>query len=286
MFKAKIENFNGDVLTLTGNEAVYQIVSIIGLNPPKAQINTTKIVGMDGAIFNSSKLGMRNVVLTVKINGDVEANRLNLYSYFQTKSWCKFYYSNDSLDVFIEGYVESVECDLFSSREMAQISILCPFPYFQSIAENTASSSNVISGFVFPFSINMNDPIPISEISPQGAIQVFNSSESESGTIIEINFRMNASSVELINTRSGETFELDYAFLQNDKVIVNTQKGAKSVTLVRNGVVSNLFSALKKGSVFIQLSPANNIIDYSVDGQIESGAVYIVFKFHNAYRGV
>ena len=286
MFTAKIENFNGDVLTLTGKEPIYQIISIIGLNPPKAQINTTKIAGMDGATFNSSKLGMRNVVLTVKINGDVETNRLNLYSYFQTKSWCKFYYSNDTLDVFIEGYVESVECDLFSAREMAQISILCPYPYFQSIAENTASSSSVIGGFVFPFSINVNEPIPISEISPQGAIQVYNSAESETGTIIEINFRMNASSVELLNTRTGETFELDYAFLQNDKVIVNTRKGAKSITLVRNGVVSNLFSALKKGSAFFQLSPAINIIDYSVDGQIESGAVFIVFKFHNAYRGV
>lgn len=286
MYKAKIENFNGDILTLTGDEPVYQIINITGLNPPKAQINTTKIAGMDGAVFNSSKLGMRNIVLTIKINGDVEQNRLNLYNYFQTKSRCKFYYSNNSLDVWIEGYVESVECGLFTNNETAQISILCPFPYFQSINEIIVDSSNVISGFTFPFTININEPVVISTLGPNGMIYVYNAAESEAGTQIEIDFKTSASSVELVNTRNGDTFELDYSFLQNDKVVINTQKGNKSITLIRSGTMSNLFSALKKGSVFFQLAPATNIIDYSVDGQIESGAVYIVFKFHNAYRGV
>ena len=103
MFAAKIQNASGDVMTLTGKEPKYQIIDIQGLNPPAAQINTSTIVGMDGAVFNSSKLQTRNLVLTIKINGDVELNRLRLYSYFRTKEWCKFYYTNDSLEVTIDG---------------------------------------------------------------------------------------------------------------------------------------------------------------------------------------
>ena len=176
MFAAKIQNASGDVMTLTGKEPKYQIIDIQGLNPPAAQINTSTIVGMDGAVFNSSKLHTRNLVLTIKINGDVELNRLRLYSYFRTKEWCKFYYTNDSLEVTIDGYVDSVECNLFTNSETAQISIICPYPYFRSIAEVTQDFSNVLKKFVFPFSINHDDPVVISEIGDAGTAKIYNSS--------------------------------------------------------------------------------------------------------------
>ena len=115
MYTAKIENVNGEVMLLTNKESKYQVISITGLNPPKAQINTTPIVGLDGAKFNSSKLETRNIVITIRLNGDVEANRQALYNFFVTKKWCRFYYTNGSRNVYIDGYIDSVECDLFSS---------------------------------------------------------------------------------------------------------------------------------------------------------------------------
>lgn len=100
MFSCRIENYINDILTLTQNENDFQILSIEGLNPPNAQINTAVIAGMDGARFNSSKLATRNIVVYIKIRGDIEKNRLRLYSFFVTKQWCRFYYKNGSLDVF------------------------------------------------------------------------------------------------------------------------------------------------------------------------------------------
>ena len=286
MYTAKIENSNGDVLTLTGKEAIYQIVDIVGLNPPAAQINTTTIVGLDGAVFNSSKLNTRNIVLTIKINGDVETNRLALYSYFRTKDKCTFYYTNGTLDVLIEGYVESVECNLFSNAETAQISILCPYPYFKSLSEAVQNSSNSLPEFVFPFSINIGEPVIISSYVDAGTLNVFNSSESETGAMIEIDAKSAFSSIEIKNIATGDDFELDYSFLAGDKILINTNKGQKSVTLIRNGVLTNIFSALQQGSVFLQLFPGNNTFSYLVDNAANSGDVLITFRYYNIYRGV
>lgn len=285
MFAAKIQNATGDVLTLTGKEPKYQLINIEGLNPPAAQINTSTIVGMDGAVFNSSKLQTRNLVLTVKINGDVEVNRLRLYSYFRTKEWCKFYYTNDSLEVTIDGYVDSVECNLFTNSETAQISIICPYPYFRSIAEITQDFSNVQKKFVFPFSINIGEPVVISVIGDAGTAKIYNSSESETGFVMYINFLDTASSIEIINTFTGDDFKLTYSFLADDTVIVDTNKGRKSVSLIRAGAVTNLFAALQTGSTFLQLLPGMNTFNYRVSGCILNN-VKILLKYYNIFRGV
>lgn len=288
MYTAKIENRNGDLLILTGDEPVYQVVSIQGLNPPAAQINTTAIVGLDGSRYNSAKLQTRNLVIMVKINGSVERNRLGLYHYFRTKEWCKLYYKNDTLDVSIEGYVESVECDLFSNAEMAQISILCPFPYFRSIAQIVADSSAVNSAFVFPFSINIGEPVIISSVDPstEGYIEVFNSSESETGVMLEVDFNADCESIDIKNTTTGDDMVLNYEFEDGDKLLVNTTKGQKTIGLLRGSNYYNIFTALQPGSVFFQLNMGSNRFQFLIDGEERPDDAFLIFKYYNLYRGV
>lgn len=286
MYTAKIENIDGNVLVLTEDENIYQVTNIEGLDPPKAQVNTTTIVGLDGALYNSSKLETRNIVLTVKINGDVETNRLNLYQYFRTKEWCKFYYSNDTLNVYIEGYVESVECNYFSNGETAQISIICPYPYFKSLTQIVTDISSTLALFTFPFSINENEPIAFSSYDSGRVTSVYNGSESTTGVIIKIVFGAAVSTLEIKNTTTGDDFILNYSFLENDVVTINTNKGQKSVKLLRNGVTTNIFSAIEQGSVFFQLYPGRNLFGYLADNGDENEDVYITFTNVNEYRGV
>ena len=286
MFTARIQNRSGEVYILTGNEPVYQVVKILGLNPPQAQINLTTVVGLDGAKFNSSKLETRNLVLTIKINGEVEKNRQNLYRFFPTKQWVRFFYTNANRDVYIDGYVESLECDLFENGEFAQISVICPYPYFKSMEEIVSDISNTIACFVFPFSIELDDPVPFSEYNQSAVATVYNGSEGDTGTIIEVSFRTEVEKLVIRNTLTGDELELDYDFEVNDLVIINTNKGEKSVVLLREGTYTNLFSALKKGSVFFQLEAGDNYYVYEADSGENNEFVFINFIHHDAYRGV
>jgi len=286
MFECKIENTKNVILTLTGDESNFQIYNIQGLNPPKAIINNSKVAGLDGSKFNSSKLEERNIVIYIKLNGDIEKNRIRLYSFFPTKEWCKFYYKNESRDVYAEGYVETVEVTPFTNNEIMQVSIICLNPYFKSMEEIVDDISKTLAAFEFPFAINISEPIPISTIDTSKVTNVYNDSETETGVIIEINILADINSLQINNVSSGDIFKLNYTFKEDDKVIINTNKGEKSIVLIRNGITSNIFTAIAKSSTFFQLSVGDNLFSYLADGGVSDDLIHIVFKHYTLYRGV
>lgn len=286
MFVLSAENTKGNTLTLTQDEENYQIIGITGLTPPNAQINLSKIAGQDGSQFNSSTLNERNIVITVKINGDVEHNRINLYRFFRNKEWCKIFYKNESRNVYIEGYVENFDGDFFTANEVMQISIICPNPYFKDLEEIVDDISKALAAFEFPFAINSDEPIPFSTIDTTRITNVLNDSESETGLIIEIDILTTVNKIQINNIGNGETFTVNYNFLENDKLIIDTNKGNKSVSLIRNGSTINLFTGMKKGSTFFQLDIGDNFFSYLIDDGDNDDSVHIAFKHYTIYGGV
>lgn len=287
MYTAKIENVNGEVMLLTNKESKYQVISITGLNPPKAQINTTPIVGLDGAKFNSSKLETRNIVITIRLNCDVETNRQALYNFFVTKKWCRFYYTNGSRNVYIDGYVDSVECDLFSSGEMAQISIICTEPYFKALTVIETDMSLIRGLFTFPFSINDGFPIPFSQYESSPNARIYNPSDGETGIIFKITVNTNVSSIKIEKTNTNEYIELNNSFLVGDEISINTNAGNKSIKLTRNSTVTDLLSKLTNNSVFFQLNQGYNNFSYTTNlGESDNEDLTVSLLYRKSYRGV
>lgn len=286
MYEAKIENSGGEILSLTGNENRWQLFDISGLDPPKATVNLTNLAGMDGALFNSAKVSTRNLVISLKITGDIEANRLELYRFFRPKHQCVFYFKNTRRDVKIEGVVESVECTQFTNKEIMQASILCPASYFQDIEEIIADMSDSSAGFVFPFSIDINEPIPFSEYTIGKQTSVINTSETDVGVLFEVFFLAAANKIVIVNVGTGETMEANYSFLPGDTLKISTGTGNKKVTLVRGGVARNLFLALSDDSVFLQLEPGNNTFSYLVDDGTNDQNATVTLRYRELYAGV
>lgn len=266
MFTAYVKNSRGQTLTLTQNEADYQVIEIDGLEPPKASINMATIPYQDGGRFNGARLEPRNIVIQIRINGDVETNRLQLYDYFQTKEPCTFYYKNGSRDVFIDGYVENVDCNPFVKGEIAQISIICPDPYFKGIAQNTVTLSN------------------------SSTTTITNNSDADCG--IEITATITDDPTGLLGYVSrmdfisgSNEFSVIGQMYKNDVVKVNTTAGSKSVTLTHNGATESIIGKIVEGSKWIYLAPGTNTVNYAIYGS-NKNTVSVVFKWHTLYRGV
>lgn len=283
MFTLRIENTKRNEITLTQNESNYQVIDVEGLAPPKAQLYTNAVANMDGEKFKSSKLDMRNLVLTIKINGDVETNRINLYKYFGAGKWCKVYYKNGSRDVFIEGYVETINCPLFTINQQMQISIVCPTPYFKSVDIIYTDISVVIARFTFPFSIAESGVI-ISQLIPNKVTTVMNDGEFETGFKIVMRALADKISTPTIyNVDTGEYLSVDVVLNKGDVLRVNTNKCSKSIIKIVDGVETNIINYLANGSTWLQLDAGANDFTYDVNN---ADRLEVIFEYHHQYEGV
>lgn len=129
-----------------------QVRNIEGLEPVKASVNTSPYAFVDGASHTGSSVTTRNIVLTLHPNPDwdiwtYESLRRLLYQYFMPKRPTRLvFYSNDLVPVEISGIVEAVTVNMFTKDPELQVSIICPDPYFTSLAPTIIVGQTVRSG--------------------------------------------------------------------------------------------------------------------------------------------
>lgn len=282
MFELSVENSNGEILNFYSNP-FYTVYKIEGLEPPKASLNFSEMANFDGSRYNSGRLENRNIVLYIKIHGNIETNRINLYKYFAGKKLIKIYYKNKSRDVYEEGRVESFEITPFSMNEIAQISIICDNPYWRDAEETTTSFSNTFDLFEFPFSI-AEEGIPFSEIGTLTTITI-NNSEIETGFIITLTAISNQILNPKIVNRTNQTFfALNYDLKVGDVITINTQRNQKEVTLLRGGTKTNIINYIAKGSTWLQLEAGDNELSYECDEGASN--LKVVMTAVKCYEGV
>lgn len=285
MYTLKIENTNGEIFELTHDFSNYYVTDVSGLTPPATTINTAKAGIIDGTFFNSASVEERNIVISLTINGDIEANRQKLYRIFPRKTACTVYFKNANRDVKIKGYVETIECDPFVKREKAQISIICPRPYFEDLATIYAELAATLALFEFPFAIEEDNPIPFSEATDYPIAEIMNEGDAEAGCIISIEVNDTIQGIKIINTSTQQFFYLDSAFVDHDKITISTISGQMGVTRERGGAKTNILNYVGANSTWLRLAPGVNYFTYAIDdGDTED--VEITFEATTLYGGV
>lgn len=279
-----VENEWNNKLRLTQNEQKWQLTSVTGLNSPPANISTSIIPTFDGSRFNSSRLEARNLVISLAINGDAEANRMDLNSVIIPKRYIKVYYQNKRKSLFIEGYVESFEYDVFEEGKIrAQASIICPSPYWQDQQAQNILFTQIINLFEFPFSIPA-EGIALSEMmtAEQGLIK--NEGTIQGGFTFTMQALHKVLNPYIQNITTGQKMTIEREISSNEVVSVSTIQGQKSIRLYTGGETKNIINDLQEGSQWITLALGDNIFRYGADYGAENLTIKI--NFRNQYGGV
>lgn len=283
MYTLTAENQKGERLTLTEYRSAYQ-VTYTGLGPVAAAISTASRGMVDGEKYNSSRVGKRNVVLYVTINGNVEENRIRLYAFFSPKMWVKLYYKNGSRNVYTEGIVETCEINQFDPKQRAQISIICPQPYLIGAEEIVKDVSGIESMFEFPFAI-AEEGIPFSELSGSDYAILHNSGDEPTGFIATIYARMDVVRPVIYNAITNEAMRIKGTLEAGHTLTIDTRDGNKRMTITGpSGATVNALHRKINGSVWLKLSSGDNYISYAAESGAD--AMLVTLQHNNLFVGV
>lgn len=298
-----VTNYLGDSLVLNlarPEESGFVVKSVTGLGPGTANINTTEVSTNDGGLYNSSRLSTRNIVITLGFlwKDSIEDVRQKSYKYFPIKKKLTLLIETDNRHAEIEGYVETNDPNIFSKEEGADISIICPNPFFYSSGAD-GSNTTVFYGidpmFEFPFgNESLYDALlEMGSIQNQHEKVITYNGDAEIGVTITIHAIGEASNITIYNTGTREIMKIDTeklsaltgsGIIAGDDIVICTVKGNKSIKLLRSGKTTNILNCLDKNADWFQLAKGDNIFAYTA----QSGSSNLQFKIDNRviYEGV
>ncbi len=299
-----ITNYLGESvkITLAEDDPEHGMIisSITGLGPPKANVSMTDLATMDGSLFNSARVEKRNITIHMFFTfaPTIEDARHNTYKYFPIKKNLKFLIETDNRIVETDGVVETNEPDIFSKQESNQISLICSDPYLYSAGEN-GTNVTVFFGieplFEFVFSNeSLTEPLlEFGSIENETEKTIYYDGDSEIGVTITIHAIGDAGNITIYNTGTREVMKIynskiaaltGSGIIAGDDIIISTVRGNKYISLLREGIYTNILNALDKESDWFQLTKGDNIFAYTAD----EGTENLQFKIENRiiYEGV
>ncbi len=288
------------------------IESVDGLGPPRANINLTKLSGMDGSVFNSANVENRNIVIHMLFTfaPTIEDSRQRTYEYFPVKKPVTLLIKTDNREAEIKGVVESNEPEIFSETTSNSISIICPEPYLYSLSQNIATDAGIKKTFTFPFSnrsiinggFQTYDKLIIMGKfdAGQGYITTVYDGDSDVGFIMTIGtLRSFQEVISIHNLDTREVMKISISKIRDilnnlgyspvtlekgTEIIINTNLGNKKIELLKNGDRINILNALDKDSDWFKIKKGINKF------MISEGAdtPYLLFKIENKilYEGI
>lgn len=283
MFSLRLENDNANIIDI--NDGVhYLITGVSGLNPPSASIFTAKSPNRKGSKYNGSTLNERNIVISIKILGDIENNRNALYAWTDTEQYVKVRYQNGVKSVYCEGHIEDCEVDMFTNSEVMSVAIICEDPYWKDLAEIVADISTLLKQFTIPFAIN-SEGVPFSSIREDNVTNIFNSG---SDTGVKFYIRTTGSVTNLSIYDASDTtkkFSLNFTIPANWTIVIDTEGSPKTCKAYKpDGTMQNMLPFVGANPTWFTLKKGYNKFSFNAD--TGKNNVSISVRFTNKYLGV
>lgn len=314
----------------------FAITNIDGIVPGKSNVNVKDIATLDGGYFQNARLPSRNIVIDYIFldlymtqaapagGGDsvwlehyrtIEQARQEFYHYYVVKKPVTLLFETDQHKYTIRGYVESNEPNIFSDMEGAQVSIICPNPYFhladEGLDENGNMSVSIFQQdglFSFPFSNpNYRRTIQFGMITGTDAdtAYVYYDGDIDTGVIFRVNvigsfdhniidFEYRGSDVNdgllttvRFNNLAFKNVDDHIGLRVGDELVISTVIGDKYAIIKRGATTINVFNYVDIIDDWIRLQKGANIIrTYVPTYPNESPNIFVTLEYPILCAGV
>jgi hypothetical protein len=277
------------------------ITEIEGLGPPDADLIFTKMVNIDGSIYNFGRINGRNIVIKARFlyAKTIEEARLQSYRFFHIKKPLMFQIETDNRKVYTVGYVEKNEPNIFSNECDIQVSIMCEDAFFKDVNDYSEESFSAIEP-LFEFVYENEGFEPVTEFGNKGdktVVTITNNGDIEVGYTITLRATGEVSnpSINFISTGESLTFDTDVIakmsggkqFDNGDEIILTMLDRTKNCYFYNSstGQYVNILNLVDQDFSWPKLTPGpTNMYHVSADYGEDYLRVYI--DYQALYEGV
>lgn len=273
---------NGNVLNLLHNDLFY-LTDVAGLTTLNADVAASTTPSMDGDVVNMVQANARDITLTLRFKQgvSVETAKREVLSTVKPKlkGWLRMV--DEGRTTEIEGLITGVVMPRFSKAVVMQISMHCSSPYWQDVENVLVELARVNDMHYFPI-LEGGLAFPVEGV----AFGVYNTNMTETYTNegdVECGMVITIIAVDnvvnpVIYKADGTYVGIDDTLVAGDQVVINTNKGQKSIT--KNG--QSVFSKVRAGSTFFQLDVGDNEITIDSDDATENN-MYFMLSFKRRF---
>lgn len=283
MFELKLENADHNIIDIDDGKN-YIVTGCSGLNPTSAMIFTSKSPTRKGVRYNGSTLNERQIVVSIKILGDIERNRNALYEWIDTEQYVKVHYRGEVKSVYCEGHIQDCDFDIFTDNEIINLAIICENPYWKDLSAISVDITKTLKQFAFPFSIE-REGIPFSTIREGNETNVYNAG-AETGCIIRIVCNGTIENLTIFDAdNSTRIFKINTTLLQSWVVEINTEDSPKTCkAFLPDSTVTNLMKYVGNNPAWFTLKKGNNRFGFIADSGADNAEISV--SFTNKWAGV
>lgn len=245
---------------------------------------TTKSLGQMGEYLTGTSLESRDISLTGYIKAhnkpEMETRKKDLIDLINPLHEMQVIKDNHKLDCKATSSIK------FSTDYKDNNDYLCKFmveyfcsnPFWTKVNESRRDIALWIPSFRFPLTIPQEKPIIMGYRSPSTIVNIENNGNVEIGMRIEFKALGTVVNPSLLNVNTQELLKIEKILTVDEVITVNTNFGKKRVTQKLNGIESNAFPYLKRGSIFLQLNPGSNLFRYDADDYVDNLEVSVYYN--------
>lgn len=276
MEKITFENAKGISVEL-GNEGPFVLTKVQGAGAVHANISTEKSPFQDGVSYVDNTLEPRSLSLEVVLiahNRDemVRWRRLLIQAFNPKLGPGRLVYEfgGTSREIAAMAEFAPVYPDARPFEDTIQpalIELFCPVPFWLETYDEQEELVVWLGGMTFPWQLP-------SMFATKGPSRVNLVNRGDVETPVTITIKGPATNPKITNHTMGKYIQAKQVLVHGDQLVIRTHFGGKRVEV--NGV--NVFHWIDPNSVFWQLQPGDNIVEYSSDDPVEPAAVTLSYR--------
>lgn len=266
----------GAPMALIGNQ-MFNLISIDGFTSVDSDLSSVIVPFVDGDTVTNVQARAREITLYLRLKQDVgiELAKQYVLGFVKLKKPCKLSMVRNDQPLEIEGIVTYIDLPRFEQGCTMQVSMHCAQPYWTDVDYIINEIRDVIAMHHFP--LVFPTAIPFGVYDDDDTQTCTNDGDVSTGMLMRLIALDAVTNPKVVNADTGEYIGINDTLTANDEVIINTNKGQKSIT--KNGV--NIINKIMTGSTFLQLESGVNAFNL----QAASGAsnIYLQLEYKRRF---